>query len=105
LAAAAETDGAVGETINLGYGEDISIGELAERIAKAMKRDVTIVEDAERLRPDQSEVTRLLCDNRKARKLLHWTPKHSLDDGLALTIAWFSEEQNLAGYRTDRYVI
>ena len=103
--AAVEKDNLNGEVINIGSGEDIAIGELAEKIAGLMRKSVKIVRDPERVRPDKSEVQQLVCDRSKAERLLGWRPETALDDGLEKTIAWFSEEKNLAGYKTDRYNI
>jgi NAD dependent epimerase/dehydratase len=98
----AETQGIEGQTFNLGAGQDISIGELAGLIFELMGAPVRIEPDNERLRPEKSEVLRLLSDNRKARKALGWAPVVSLRDGLAETIAWVRE--HLGRFQTDRYV-
>ena len=100
---AAESPAAVGRTINLGAGREISIGDLAGRIQALMDRDVTIEHDAQRDRPAASEVERLLSDNALARELLGWTPQHSLDEGLALTIEWLS--RHLDRYRPGTYQV
>ncbi|MBN1213347.1 MAG: SDR family NAD(P)-dependent oxidoreductase [candidate division Zixibacteria bacterium] len=103
--AAAAKDNLTGEAINIGSGEDIAIGELAEKIAGLMHQPVKIIEAPERIRPENSEVQRLVCDRSKAGRLLGWQPETKLDDGLKKTIAWFSDEKNRAGYKTDRYNI
>lgn len=77
---------AVGETINIGSGRDVKIGDLASLIAGLMGKKAKIVQDESRFRP--YDVERLLCDNRKARELLGWEPKVSLEDGLKKTIEW-----------------
>ena len=105
LIAASQHTAATGQTINLGFGEDIPIEELAMKIAGIMNREITIIEDGPRIRPSGSEVVRLCAENHKARELLEWEPKHSLSVGLALTIDWFSNPHNLALYKTDRYVL
>jgi NAD dependent epimerase/dehydratase len=105
LIATAECDGAIGETINLGSGTEISIGDLAAKIIAITTKSVSITTDSRRLRPPESEVDRLLCDNAKAAKLLGWKPTMSLDDGLRRTIDWFSIPGNLSKYRTDEYTI
>jgi len=104
-AAVADRDNLDGETINLGSGADISIGELAGKIGRMMGREITFANDARRVRPPQSEVMRLVCDNSKAARLLDWRPAHNLETGLSKTIAWFTDESNLAGYDSDRYVL
>lgn len=98
LLAVGTTDGTIGETINLGTGRAISIGDLAQVIAKLHGRGGSVTHDARRVRPPDSEVDRLLCDNRKATALLKWEPKVSLEDGLRRTIDWFSQPANLALY-------
>ena len=69
-----QTSGVEGETFNLGSGEEISIGDLAQQVLTLIGRDVKITIDAERLRPEKSEVQRLLSDNRLARERLGWQP-------------------------------
>src|SRR4051794_691907 len=101
--AAASSPAAIGRTINLGVGQEISIGDLAERIQGLMDREVTIEHDPVRDRPAGSEVERLLSDNSLARELLGWTPKHSLDEGLGITIAWL--ERHIDRYRPGTYQV
>jgi NAD dependent epimerase/dehydratase len=92
-----------GGTYNLGAGSDISIGELAEKIIKLVSRSVTIEVDKTRLRPEGSEVQRLLADNTLAKKDLGWEPRVSLDEGLHRTIEWISD--NLDLYKPGRYQV
>ncbi|AIE86646.1 SDR family NAD(P)-dependent oxidoreductase [Fimbriimonas ginsengisoli] len=99
--AAGLADAAIGETINFGSGREISVGELAQLIARLCGREVEIQTEAERLRPDKSEVERLLAANEKAKRLTGWTPGVSLEEGLERTIAWF--ETNLHRYRPHAY--
>jgi len=98
LIAIGESEGATGETINLGSGRAISIGDLALVIAKLLGQSITVTCDARRVRPPDSEVDQLLCDNRKAASLFKWIPQVSLEDGLRRTIDWFSQPANLALY-------
>ena len=88
---AAEAAGIEGEEINLGMGEEVTIGELAEEVIRQIGRPVRIEVDPARLRPEKSEVQRLLSDNRKAGRLLGWAPEVPLKEGLARTIAWVRE--------------
>ncbi|MFN2216339.1 MAG: SDR family NAD(P)-dependent oxidoreductase [Anaerolineales bacterium] len=88
---AALADAVLGKTYNLGTGEEVTIGDLASTIIKMIGRSVAIHVDQNRIRPEKSEVGRLLSDNSLAYKELRWAPKVSLDDGLSKTIAWFRE--------------
>jgi dTDP-glucose 4,6-dehydratase len=101
--AAAEAENVFGETFNLGYGEDISIGELAEEIITLIGLPVEIVVDESRLRPEKSEVLRLVSDNKKARKILSWEPVTSLKTGLQYTIDWVKE--NLDRFQPGSYQV
>lgn len=98
---AAQTPGVVGETFNLGCGDEISIGELAHLIIEIIGRPVKIVVDQERLRPEKSEVTRLLSDNSKARNRLGWEPQVGFREGLTHTIEWIREHMDW--YRVGEY--
>jgi len=101
--AAAVCDNAVGETINLGVGEDISIGDLATLIGRLTGRDIVIECEHERLRPSSSEVERLCSNNQKALRLLEWRRKISLEEGLRRTIAWLRANPNQI--RPGNYVL
>ena len=91
--AALDAQGVEGEVINLGTGFEISIGDTAKLIGELMGVDVAIELDARRLRPDNSEVERLVADNSKAQRLLKWAPRYAgrdgLSGGLRKTIEWF----------------
>lgn len=92
---------AVGRTINLGAGEEISIGDLAALIVRLTRADVPIRSTTGRQRPGASEVERLVADNARARKLLGWEPMIRLEEGLTRTIAWF--RKNSERYDADGY--
>lgn len=94
---------AVGHTINLGSGEEISIGDLAKLIAKIMGKSVPVTYEEKRSRPEKSEVDRLLADNSTARKLLGWEPRVNLEDGLTRTIEWI--ETNFERYQKDGFIL
>jgi len=100
---AADAPDAIGKTVNLGSGREISVGDLAQMIGKLVGHPIKIESTAERVRPDKSEVERLLASNALAEKILAWKPKVSLEDGLAITIPWIRE--NLEKYRLDKYVL
>ena len=97
----AETPDVVGMTFNLGTNREVTIHELAQEILAILGREVEIVLDPARLRPEKSEVQRLISDNQLAQQWLHWQPKVSLRDGLTQTIHWV--EQHLALYRPEVY--
>lgn len=101
--AAALADDVEGETINLGTGETFSIGHFANRILELMDCNKSITQDATRVRPQKSEVGRLVSDNSKAWRLLRWRPVVGLDEGLRRTIAFVSE--NRALYHPQVYAI
>lgn len=86
----AETDKAIGKVINVGSGSEISIHDLVLKIAGKMDKNMTVVSDEMRIRPEMSEVERLLADNSCARDILGWSPAVSLDEGLEKTIDWFT---------------
>ena len=85
---AALEPGAVGRTVNLGTGREISIGDLAKLIAQMTGSSVAVETEDQRLRPEKSEVERLLASNALAAELLKWEPKVNLEEGLARTIEW-----------------
>ena len=91
----AESPNSVGEVINVGSNFEISIGELARKIISIIGKNIEIITDPKRIRPEKSEVERLRCDNTKARKLLGWKPKITLDEGLKKTIEWISDHIDL----------
>lgn len=106
---AAVADKAVGEVVNTGSGFEISIGEAAALIAEVMGAEIEVTQASERVRPEASEVERLLAGIGKAERLLGWRPAYGGRDGfrrgLAETVTWFSDPANLARYKTDSYNI
>lgn len=98
-----ESEKTVGEEINIATMQEISIGALAEEIIRQINPAARILCDEERLRPEKSEVNRLLGDNTKIKELTNWSPRYTLEQGLRETIAWM--ERNLARYKTDIYNI
>ncbi len=97
----AEVPGIEGKLFNLGTGQEITIGELAQKIIQKTGRSVKITADPVRLRPERSEVLRLLSDNTLARKTLGWAPQVNLDEGLDHTIGWIKDHLEL--YRIGTY--
>jgi NAD dependent epimerase/dehydratase len=101
--AAALAPQALGHTVNLGSGREISIGDLAQLIGKLAGVPVEITQDEQRLRPEASEVERLLADNHLAKELLDWEPRVGLEEGLERTIYWLKDHLNR--YRSGEYAI
>jgi NAD dependent epimerase/dehydratase len=99
--AIAGCDLALGRAVNIGRGEDISIGELVETIGRRIGRPIRVEADEQRVRPTASEVERLLAGTALARGLWGWQPQYSLEQGLDETIAWV--ETNLHRFRVDSY--
>jgi len=91
----------IGDVYNIGSGREISIGELAQKIIDLLGRRVEIVQDEQRVRPEKSEVERLLCNADKAKALTGWEPKYTLEEGLKETIEWM--ENNMQYYKPDIY--
>ncbi len=102
---AAQTDALEGSVTNIGAGSGISIGDLAEKIIKMSGKPVSIESDEQRVRPPESEVMRLVCDNQAALTRLGWSPQVSLDDGLRRTYEWLSRPENIAWYKPDQYML
>jgi NAD dependent epimerase/dehydratase len=94
--AVATADGVVGETLNAGSGQGITIGELARLILRLTDSEAELVHDEQRVRPESSEVFELLCDAGRLRELTGWRPTVSLDAGLEATIAWMQSGQPAA---------
>lgn len=90
-----------GETIHLGTGREVTIGDLCNTIVKIVQRPVAVEVDPDRIRPGKSEVKRLLSDNTYAREMLGWEPDVSLEEGLQRTVEWIHE--NLQRYRVGVY--
>ena len=90
-----------GETYNLGTGEEISIGAVAELIFKILGKQPKIQVEAERLRPEKSEVLRLISDNQKAKIALKWQPEVGMEEGVKRTIDWISA--HLDFYKPEEY--
>jgi nucleoside-diphosphate-sugar epimerase len=68
-----------------------------------MDADIEVMEEPERLRPEASEVMRLICDSRRLTEATGWRASCTLEDGLASTIAWFGDPDNLARYKVGMF--
>jgi len=91
----------LGEVVNIGTGKDISIRDLVTLISKLTKVDLKVRVDSKRIRPEKSEIQRLVCDYSEANNLTGWKPCYTLEEGLEKTIAWFKE--NLEIYKDEIY--
>ncbi len=103
MIALADCEAAVGKVVNIGSGSEISIGELAKLIGEIAGVKFEIETEDARLRPEASEVERLLCDNSQIRKLTGWNSKVALREGLEKTVAWFRQPENMKRYKTGLY--
>ena len=107
--AALKSKKSVGETINIGSGNEISIKKLAELILKVANKKIIISNEKERKRPNTSEVARLCCSNKNALKLLNWKPKYigkkGMEIGIKETINWFAKTENLKKYQSNNFVV
>lgn len=101
--AIANSENTVGEEINIASSREVSIEQLADTIVKKTNPKARIVLDKQRVRPQKSEVMRLLGDNKKITTLTKWKPKYSLDAGLGETIEWFKNSDNLRLYKSNIY--
>jgi dTDP-glucose 4,6-dehydratase len=99
--AIATCDSAVGCVVNIGRGEDVTIGELVDEIGRRLGRTLTIETESKRIRPAASEVERLVAGTRLAQSLWGWKPDYSLARGLEETIAWIRD--HLHRFRVDSY--
>lgn len=99
---AATAEGAVGQVVQLGSGNEMSIGDLATAISRVVGAQLKIDADEDRLRPAASEVMRLVSNASRAKELLGWSPATSLTDGLRQTVDWLRADASLA--RAREYV-
>ncbi len=83
-----------GQVVNIGFGEDISIGELVDLIGNILGKSFSVETDQQRVRPEASEVMQLIACNKRARDLVGWEPQTSLTDGLSRTVAWIREHRD-----------
>ncbi len=97
--ALAECDQALGKTVNIGSGREISIADLVTLLLGTAGSDACPVQCADRVRPAGSEVDRLLCDNGLISSLTDWMPRVSLETGLTRTVEWFHAASGAGGYR------
>ena len=103
--AIAGADSTIGEEINIASAWEISVGELAREVIRQINPAAAVRCDNDRLRPENSEVERLIGANDKIQRLTGWRPRYSFADGLAETIDWFRDPGNFARYTADHYTV
>ena len=97
----AKSDKVLGEEINIATQDEISIAQLGGEMIAQINPNAKIITDDIRIRPEKSEVERLLGSNQKIMQLTNWKPEYDLKRGLAETIEWL--KNNLDRYKTDIY--
>jgi nucleoside-diphosphate-sugar epimerase len=100
-----KSDKTIGEEINICTSNEISIGDLAQKIIILTNSNAKIVSDEMRKRPSNSEVFRLLGDNKKILSFTNWKPIYDIEKGLAETIEWFRKKENINKYKANIYNI
>jgi dTDP-glucose 4,6-dehydratase len=95
------SDKLFGEVTNIGMGKEINVGELVKKISSLISFKANIIEDTLRVRPENSEVERLLCDNNKLITNTNWKPDYDLNKGISETIEWLKNHIDL--YKPDIY--
>jgi len=93
----------IGEEINIATQQEISVGDLAQKLIDLINPKAKIITDNQRIRPKNSEVYRLLGANEKIKNLTGWKPENNLDQGLQQTIEWFKQQENLKRYKHEIY--
>ena len=101
----AECEEAIGKEVNIGSGTEISIEALANLLIKVAGVKAKIILEDQRMRPKESEVEKLVCNNNLMKKLTGWAPEISLEEGLSRTVEWFRDKDNLCKYKSDIYNI
>ncbi len=101
--AIAESEQSIGKTINIGSNFEISIADTLNIIKELMNSDVEFIIDEQRIRPHNSEVFRLWCDNTKIEKLTGFKPQVDIQEGLQRTVDWFTDSQRLGQYKAGIY--
>jgi dTDP-glucose 4,6-dehydratase len=99
----AESKKTIGKTVNTGSGKGVTIGELAGLIIAQVNPKARIVSEKKRVRPENSEVMKLICDNRLAKKLAGWEPEVSLEEGISMTVEWMKD--HAGSYKTGMYTV
>ena len=93
----------IGKELNISSNTELSISDTLDLIRGIMHSDVQIITDRQRIRPEKSEVFRLLGDNKLITSLTLWQPKYTMEEGLGETVDWFTKPENLKKYKTNIY--
>ncbi len=101
----AKSDKLIGHDCNIATQSEITVGDLAQELIRQINPEAKIVTEEQRLRPEKSEVFRLFGSNQKIKDNTNWQLKYSLQEGLAETIEWFKQKENLKQYKADIYNI
>jgi NAD dependent epimerase/dehydratase len=99
----AKSDSLIGHEVNIATQSEITVGQLAQEMIDQINPNAKIVSDEQRLRPAKSEVFRLFGSNEKIKQHTNWKPEYTLTSGIAETIEWFKQPENLMKYKADIY--
>jgi NAD dependent epimerase/dehydratase len=100
-----ESEKTIGREINIASNSEISVGSIFNTIKTLMGKEVSVIVDKNRYRPSNSEVFQLVGDNTLIKELTGWSPQYSFNDGLRITIEWFTKKENLNKYKSGMYNI
>lgn len=92
-----------GEVVNIGSGIGITIGEVVNHVGTILNKELEVITETKRLRPEKSEVFTLICDSSKAKQLTGWQQDYSIENALKETVKWF--EENLSQFESDKYTV
>ncbi len=98
-----KSDSLYGQVVNIGMKQEISMGDLARLIAKKMNTEISIRSIDERIRPKESEVERLFCENKKLLKHTNWKPQYNLEKGIGKVVEWMKKPENLKHFKSHKY--
>jgi NAD dependent epimerase/dehydratase len=101
--AVADSEDAVGQTLQLGTGTDVSVGELVDELGDVLGRELPVELDEQRMRPEGSEVMRLISSPERVEQVAGWRPQVGLREGLTRTVEWVRDHPEM--YRVDEYAI
>jgi len=103
--ALSKCDEAIGNEVNIGSENEMSMADLANMLIEIVGANARVISEEQRIRPKESEVERLVCNNNLIKELTEWEPEISLEEGLLRTVKWFRKKDNLCKYKSDIYNI